>query len=424
MIDFRQVHLRLHRVCPPLELAFLHFSKLSMISSTALVPIAVIGGLVSFVAQQVLFLVIRKANTTAIHTPIPNHSSQNKEESLSPSRHQTLNILTYNIAGLPTYCNTNPPLKRISLLGKILASDESIDVIVFQEAFDFAVIDILKTKLTANFPYIVENPLPNLIFASQGSGLFVASKFPITWVESHYFGDSIGSDFFAAKGVVGVGVDVGGEREVQVFTTHTQADMNRGDPLFAFVAGDRDARARRCRAKQFEVMRTFINDRRLSTSNLVGQIIAGDFNVVGERLERVTPEDFRRSDNDQYFAYMTDEYEDVRQHFHRFEDVFRKFNPCLVEHTMLRRDLGLTTDGSMNADVVEWSDEKRLDYIFAWGENLRSIFIEVRQYWWRTDHKVSLEVEHIEHTEASTSNVVKKGKHMSDHMALYASFSL
>ena len=46
---------------------------------------------------------------------------------------------------------------------------------------------------------------------SVGSGLFIASRLPLTFVESRYFGASLGADYFAGKGVVGVGVEVSGE---------------------------------------------------------------------------------------------------------------------------------------------------------------------------------------------------------------------
>ena len=75
-----------------------------------------------------------------------------------------LKVLTYNIAGLPPYINRNEPRTRLSLLASILSKDASIDVILFQEAFDWRVIKLLREGLRDNFPYIVENALPNPIY--------------------------------------------------------------------------------------------------------------------------------------------------------------------------------------------------------------------------------------------------------------------
>ena len=141
----------------------------------------------------------------------------------------------------------------------------------------------------------------------------MASRLPLTFVESRYFGASVGSDYFSGKGVVGVGVEVSSSEEVQIFTTHVQADMGAADPLRCFVMGEggKDVQTRKVRNKQFAVIRDFLKQRGDESNNVdnkykvVGRIIAGDFNVIGEDLTMVTESGDSRSDDDEYVGKRT-----------------------------------------------------------------------------------------------------------------------
>jgi hypothetical protein len=119
------------------------------------------------------------------------------------------------------------------------------------------------------------------------SGLCIVSSLPIIWARSCPYEPSCGADNQANKGVVAVGVGVGGGREICVTTSHLQSDPCN-DPLWWFTYNKYE-RAVKIKAKQLESMAEFVREclreRKGEGKNVVGQVLCGDLNVWGEDLE-------------------------------------------------------------------------------------------------------------------------------------------
>ena len=165
--------------------------------------------------------------------------------------------------------------------------------------------------------------------------------------------------------------------EVQVFTTHTQADMNEADPLRFCVLGNRDKSTAWCRTKQFEVIGSFLKQRGVfrdeNTHHVIGRVVAGDFNILGENVTRLTSGS-NICDGDEYKASPTEEYCSMIKTLdcggaYSVTDVWRDLNPLPSDNenekskVLSRNQLGLTCDGSRNSDVMDHEEEKRLDFV-------------------------------------------------------------
>ena len=79
--------------------------------------------------------------------------------------------------------------------------NESVDVIVFEEAFDRNARKIIREGLKSYFPFESGNPAKN-VFYKTNSGVWVLSKVPITIVKQIYFSNSKGCDKMACKGAL------------------------------------------------------------------------------------------------------------------------------------------------------------------------------------------------------------------------------
>lgn len=195
-------------------------------------------------------------------------------------------LLTYNVFARPLVVHDGQLERLLRIPRAIVRRADSrkdpIDAILFQEAF-------LSGTRTHNrfvaglrrrgFSYItrVFGGSADLSFKFIDSGLFVASRWPITKQRGHVFSACDGFDCLAQKGVLYVRIvkTVDGVTQTyHLLTTHMQSSDT--------------AAARAIRARQAAEIKKFINTLAIPRRQAV--IIAGDLNV--DRLHH--PSEFRR----------------------------------------------------------------------------------------------------------------------------------
>lgn len=173
----------------------------------------------------------------------------------------TLKVATFNIQDL-YLVGKDRPLRMRSIGAKLLIMDP--DIVGFQEAFvakDRAV--LLKELESTRLKYHQYYPS-----GTAGSGLLIASAFPIEEVYFHRFTVSNPSyklnegDWWAGKGVALARIDVPGIGALDFYNTHAQAGY--GNPAYDIV-----------RKTQMEELATFVTD---SQSGTVPAFVVGDMN--------------------------------------------------------------------------------------------------------------------------------------------------
>lgn len=139
---------------------------------------------------------------------------------VTPSN-EPIRILSYNIQFLPRWIAhlKHFPMKRVEPLAKELLKD-SIDIIVFQEAFSKPCNKKLAELLSPYFPYSA-GPA-NEKCGKLSSGVFMMSKTPLKVLGTIDFTDCEKEDCFARKGALLVQTHVKGNT-IQVLGTHMEA---------------------------------------------------------------------------------------------------------------------------------------------------------------------------------------------------------
>lgn len=142
---------------------------------------------------------------------------------ITTGKQQSLNILSYNIKMLPRILvkRTVRPGKRARLICEKLIND-TLDVVVFQEAFDPSIRALIKQKLKKHFPYSVRpgNKKPGFKFCS---GVWMFSKYPIKMVDEVCFTTCDGADCMVHKGGQLCEVTLPDSSKVQIMGTHCEA---------------------------------------------------------------------------------------------------------------------------------------------------------------------------------------------------------
>ncbi|MCW5907362.1 MAG: hypothetical protein KIS94_05855 [Chitinophagales bacterium] len=150
-----------------------------------------------------------------------NHSFANDPTEVTKA--QQLNMLSYNIKMLPRILvkRTLRPAKRAKLICDKLVND-TLDVVIFQEAFDPTIRALIKRKLKHDFPYYVRpgNMKPGFKFCS---GVWFFSKLPIRMLDEVCFTDCDGADCMVHKGGQLCEVTLPDNRKVQIMGTHCEA---------------------------------------------------------------------------------------------------------------------------------------------------------------------------------------------------------
>lgn len=134
-----------------------------------------------------------------------------------------LRVLSYNIQMLPRWIAHlgHGPVKRAKLIPEKLIAD-SIDVIVFQEAFDKRCMRIIRKQLAAYYPYVAGPANDRKVGIKLNSGVMMFSKIPLRFVDQVDFTECEQEDCFARKGALLAEADWHG-KAIQILGTHKEA---------------------------------------------------------------------------------------------------------------------------------------------------------------------------------------------------------
>lgn len=134
-----------------------------------------------------------------------------------------LRILSWNIQMLPRLIKRvhRGPLKRARLIAPYIEAD-SVDVIVFQEAFDVRARRILKRRLKDEYPYHAGPANKKFFRLKTNSGVMMFSKYPLEKLGTVVYDNGTGADHFAFKGAMVVQFEFNG-KPIMVAGTHMQA---------------------------------------------------------------------------------------------------------------------------------------------------------------------------------------------------------
>jgi endonuclease/exonuclease/phosphatase family metal-dependent hydrolase len=134
-----------------------------------------------------------------------------------------LNILTYNVKFLPAILLSqhHHPIVRAKYIPQALFGD-SVDVIIFEEAFDGTARRALIRLLRRVYPYVA-GPANNKAGFKVSSGVFIASKYPMKELGQIQFDQCYSYDCMARKGALLCEIITPDNRAIQVLGTHIQA---------------------------------------------------------------------------------------------------------------------------------------------------------------------------------------------------------
>ncbi|MBS1617599.1 MAG: sphingomyelin phosphodiesterase [Bacteroidetes bacterium] len=140
-----------------------------------------------------------------------------------PTGKNELHILTYNVKFLPAILVSqhHHPIKRAKYIPQALIAD-TVDVIVFEEAFDATARLRLIRGLKKEFPYIT-GPANKKASFKYCSGVFMASRYPMRELDEVQYKECISYDCMARKGGLISEVTLPGGRQIQIIGTHIQA---------------------------------------------------------------------------------------------------------------------------------------------------------------------------------------------------------
>jgi endonuclease/exonuclease/phosphatase family metal-dependent hydrolase len=134
-----------------------------------------------------------------------------------------LNLLSYNIKMLPRILvkRTVRPGKRANYICEKIIAD-TLDVVVFQEAFDPTIRMQIKRRLRKEFPFFTRpgNMKPGFKFCS---GVWMFSKYPIRAVDEVCFTTCDGADCMVHKGGQLCEITMPDSSRIQIMGTHCEA---------------------------------------------------------------------------------------------------------------------------------------------------------------------------------------------------------
>ena len=258
----------------------------------------------------------------------------------SISSKEELRILSWNIKMLPRLIKRVRvgPIKRSRVIPQQIIND-SIDIVVFQEAFDVRARRILKRKLRDTYPYRIGPANKKFMALKTNSGIVMYSKIPLEHLEEIDFEQCEGDDCFARKGALLVEAEYQGTK-FQLLGTHLEAGGTRELKISQYI-------------EIWKLIKKHQQDG-------VPQLLAGDFNT----------------------------------HKFRREELYNIMLETLdAEDGDLLGELKFTTDelgNDMNPAGKQGAKQGVIDFILYRGNGVqpKSMIREVRQYQqnWRVDH--------------------------------------
>ena len=190
-----------------------------------------------------------------------------------PDRLTKFTVVQYNIMDRPFWVGQEGQRERVcripQALARGIATQEPVDVIVFNESFSGICAEDLKlTDLLAYYGWPHHLPAVSTWWKPSNGGIFIASKWPIVTSEDMAYRSCRFPDCLAAKGVQYARIEKildGHTKRYHVFGTHMQA---WGGPEVAAV-----------RSEQAREMARFIERQEIPSREPV--VLAGDFNTRG-----------------------------------------------------------------------------------------------------------------------------------------------
>ncbi len=200
------------------------------------------------------------------------------EEKPLPSD-SSFSLLSWNICFVPAgYSITDGGILSYFYRAQKIAEEvlkQDSDVVCLYETFDTGSAMDLAEALKENYSHIYFNIAPRSIGTS--SGIFVASKFPISAFDVELFPEDtlVGTTKYSAKSVVGFTLQNKGEDVARIFTTHAQHGEEPEFPTEEEIS---------CNQRQMQIVLEKVKN--FANKNLA-VIVCGDLNVSRENLEAV-----------------------------------------------------------------------------------------------------------------------------------------
>ena len=241
-----------------------------------------------------------------------------------------LNILTLNIKGLPWYYDSSSR-ERSKKIAR-LVNTKDCDVVCLQEVFDSGVRKNLLQELSKNYKFIIPEATyhyPNFLNFTNylgPSGLFIASKYEITWQQFIPYLETRGADALSWKGILGCQIKLNLNTRIMIFVTHMNANshtlITKRKLNNTFIRNQQSIQI-------IDFIQTTTFDFKLNF------ILCGDFNFVSA------------SDTYRIFPPL------------QFKDVYR------ITHPDSSKEPGYTIDSEINQNMVHNKNRSRIDYTFA-----------------------------------------------------------
>jgi endonuclease/exonuclease/phosphatase family metal-dependent hydrolase len=251
----------------------------------AKIPLAPVGGVIRVASRT-----LDAAWTLVLCQELPTSYSitKNKQGKQTPTlgENQKLTTLTLNSALLGDILQkvgiNDVGLKLSSSRGNMIAKHikempDKPDVICLQEVFDRrAQKDIMKT-LQSDYPFIMYDAGKRM-WPLMSSGLMIISKYPIKEAGFHRYHNAIGDESLANKGFAYAAIDVGNNRTIDIYNTHTQAGGSLGALKNFFMNRSRgNGATTERRSEQLGILTRHAESRKENNGH-IGSIVCGDLN--------------------------------------------------------------------------------------------------------------------------------------------------
>lgn len=207
------------------------------------------------------------------YLPLSKHhivtSSGNNVTASSLKPKETVNIMTYNVHGLPH--TENPTCDNLIKIGRQLNAlrkkENGPDIVAIQEGFHEKTIDMIKLS---GYAYYSSGPGIDEASTKTNSGLWLLSKYPIIKATNTSYDSCATWDCFSNKGIQRAEIQIDGNKTLVVYNTHMNA-YTEYDPWTDRKEIDR------AKYKQIVQFKNFFNTTKNSN---VATILLGDFNFV------------------------------------------------------------------------------------------------------------------------------------------------
>jgi endonuclease/exonuclease/phosphatase family metal-dependent hydrolase len=195
------------------------------------------------------------------------------QQPAEPDRVTRFTVVQYNIMDRPFWVGHDGQRERVcripQALARSIASQEHVDVFVFNESFSRGCVEGLRlTDLLAYYGWRYHLPRVSTWWKPSNGGIFIVSKWPIVASQDMVYAACRASDCLAAKGVQYARIEKvvdGRSKLYHVFGTHMQA-----------YGGAEAAAVRRQQSRE---MADFVEQQSIPPSEPV--LLAGDFNTRG-----------------------------------------------------------------------------------------------------------------------------------------------